>query len=82
MLDNTEPQQSAATGSSEADGSAVPRRRRRRAVPRPAGAPQGAAAETAEPLLPAETPTQPSAGETPGTEAPAAEPVAEKPVRA
>ncbi|MGW2376891.1 Rne/Rng family ribonuclease [Kitasatospora sp. NPDC001683] len=84
MLDNTDPQQSAAT---EQNGTAVtggegapaaPPRRRRRAVSRPAGTPQGAAAEAAETVLPAE------AHEAPAAAAPAAEaaPVAEKPVRA
>ncbi|MFE7531546.1 ribonuclease E/G, partial [Kitasatospora sp. NPDC057542] len=52
----------------------------RRAVSRPAGTPQGAAAETAETVLPAEAPT---AAPTPAPAVePAAEPVAEKPVRA
>ncbi|MFI9364532.1 ribonuclease E/G [Kitasatospora sp. NPDC053057] len=83
MLDNTDPQQSAteqnetaATGGEGA--SAAPPRRRRRAVSRPAGTPQGAAAEAAETVLPVE------ANETPAAAAPAAEaaPVAEKPVRA
>ncbi|GAA2257716.1 hypothetical protein GCM10010430_46930 [Kitasatospora cystarginea] len=78
MLDNTEPQQPAASGSSEADGSAAPVRRRRRAVSRPAGAPAGAAADSAETVLPAESHTEAPAP----VEGPAAEPVAEKPVRA
>ncbi|MET8622986.1 Rne/Rng family ribonuclease [Kitasatospora sp. NPDC004669] len=84
MLDNTDPQQTAATEKNETaatggDGaSAAPPRRRRRAVSRPAGTPQGAAVEAAETVLPAE------AHETPAAPAPAAEPVpgAEKPVRA
>ncbi|MFD8754581.1 ribonuclease E/G [Kitasatospora sp. NPDC059577] len=82
MLDNTDPQTAAtepnettATGSEGA--SAAPPRRRRRAVSRPAGTPQGAAADAAETVLPAEAP---AAGTAP---APAAEtPAAEKPVRA
>ncbi|MGV9264436.1 Rne/Rng family ribonuclease [Kitasatospora sp. NPDC003701] len=88
MLDNTDPQQTAATEPNEntvatGDGttgegaSAAPPRRRRRAVSRPAGTPQGAAADTAETVIAAEAP----AAEAPA-EAPAAEPVAEKPVRA
>ncbi|MEV7776365.1 Rne/Rng family ribonuclease [Kitasatospora sp. NPDC086791] len=82
MLDNTDPQQTAATEPNETAGtgsegaSAAPPRRRRRAVSRPAGTPQGAAAEAAETVLPAEAPTAEAAP------APAAEPVAEKPVRA
>ncbi|WBP88888.1 Rne/Rng family ribonuclease [Kitasatospora cathayae] len=84
MLDNTDPQQSAATeqnGTAVTGGegaSAAPPRRRRRAVSRPAGTPQGAATEAAETVLPAE------AHEAPAAAAPAAEaaPVAEKPVRA
>ncbi|MFJ8624105.1 ribonuclease E/G [Kitasatospora sp. NPDC093550] len=81
MLDNTDPQQTAATepNDSAATGgegaSAAPPRRRRRAVSRPAGTPQGAAAEAAETVLPAEAPTAEAAPA-------AAEPVAEKPVRA
>ncbi|MFJ1701875.1 Rne/Rng family ribonuclease [Kitasatospora sp. NPDC088346] len=80
MLENTEPQSSAAPADRDADGvSAAPPRRRRRAVSRPAGAPQGAAAETAETVMPAETP----AAEAPAAAEPAAvEPPAEKPVRA
>ncbi|MFG2843464.1 ribonuclease E/G [Kitasatospora sp. NPDC048296] len=84
MLENTDPQQAAATEQNETaatggeGASAAPPRRRRRAVSRPAGTPQGAAAETAETVLPAET------HEAPAAAAPAAEPapVAEKPVRA
>ncbi|WP_371516927.1 ribonuclease E/G [Kitasatospora sp. NBC_01300] len=82
MLDNTDPQQNAATEQNEtaATGgegtSAAPPRRRRRAVSRPAGTPQGAAAETAETVVPAEAPAAEAQA------APAAEPVAEKPVRA
>ncbi|MFI6443550.1 ribonuclease E/G [Kitasatospora sp. NPDC050543] len=86
MLDNTDPQQAAAADNNESGtegASAAPPRRRRRAVSRPAGTPQGAAAGTAETVIPAE----PVAEATP---APAAEavtvaeeaPVAEKPVRA
>ncbi|MEV7599936.1 Rne/Rng family ribonuclease [Kitasatospora sp. NPDC089797] len=81
MLDNTDPQQTAATEQNETavtggeGASAAPPRRRRRAVSRPAGTPQGAAAESAETVVPVETTTAP-------VEAPAAEPVAEKPVRA
>ncbi|MFH8383261.1 ribonuclease E/G [Kitasatospora sp. NPDC018058] len=84
MLDNTDPQQAAATEKNETaatggEGASVaPPRRRRRAVSRPAGTPQGAAVEVAETVLPAE------AHETPAAAVPAAEPapVAEKPVRA
>ncbi|SOB84190.1 Rne/Rng family ribonuclease [Streptomyces sp. 1331.2] len=82
MLDNTDPQQTAATEQNEAaaaggeGASAAPPRRRRRAVSRPAGTPQGAAAEAAETVLPAEAPAVETAA------AAAAEPVAEKPVRA
>ncbi|MFJ9457579.1 ribonuclease E/G [Kitasatospora sp. NPDC101447] len=82
MLDNTDPQQTAATEHDETaatgseGASAAPPRRRRRAVSRPAGTPQGAAAEAAETVLPAETPAAEAAP------APAAEPVAEKPARA
>ncbi|MGW3043082.1 Rne/Rng family ribonuclease [Kitasatospora sp. NPDC001159] len=80
MLDNTDPQQTAATEKNESaatggeGASAAPPRRRRRAVSRPAGTPQGAAAEAAETVLPAEAPA---------AAAPASEqaPVAEKPVR-
>ncbi|MEV7187883.1 Rne/Rng family ribonuclease [Kitasatospora sp. NPDC093102] len=86
MLDNTDPQQTAATEQNETaatggeGASAAPPRRRRRAVSRPAGTPQGAAAEAAETVLPAEAPT---AAPTPAPAVePAAEPVAEKPVRA
>ncbi|MFJ9440303.1 ribonuclease E/G [Kitasatospora sp. NPDC101235] len=86
MLDNTDPQQTAATEQNETaatggeGASAAPPRRRRRAVSRPAGTPQGAAAETAETVLSAEAPT---AAPTPAPAVePAAEPVAEKPVRA
>ncbi|MFE3876247.1 ribonuclease E/G [Kitasatospora sp. NPDC059146] len=82
MLDNTDPQQTAATEQNETaatggeGASAAPPRRRRRAVSRPAGTPQGAAAETAETVVPVE-PTAVAA------EAPAeAAPAAEKPVRA
>ncbi|MFJ3788197.1 ribonuclease E/G [Kitasatospora sp. NPDC090091] len=84
MLDNTDPQQSAApeqndsTATGGEGASAAPPRRRRRAVSRPAGTPQGAAAEAAETVIPAEAP----AVEAAPAEAPAAEPVAEKPVRA
>ncbi|MFJ9949985.1 ribonuclease E/G [Kitasatospora sp. NPDC091207] len=89
MLDNTDPQQSAAAEPNEntvatGDGttgegaSAAPPRRRRRAVSRPAGTPQGAATDTAETVVPAEA----AAVEAPAAEAPAVEPVAEKPVRA
>ncbi|MFF1909056.1 ribonuclease E/G [Kitasatospora sp. NPDC058218] len=89
MLDNTDPQQTAAAEQNEntvatGDGttgegaSAAPPRRRRRAVSRPAGTPQGAAADSAETVIAAEAP----AAEAPAVEAPAAEPVAEKPVRA
>ncbi|MFD5433298.1 ribonuclease E/G [Kitasatospora sp. NPDC127067] len=86
MLDNTDPQQTAATDQNETaatggeGASAAPPRRRRRAVSRPAGTPQGAAAEAAETVLPAETPTA-AATPAPAVE-PAAEPAAEKPVRA
>ncbi|MFJ9842842.1 ribonuclease E/G [Kitasatospora sp. NPDC101155] len=84
MLENTDPQQAAATEQNETaatggeGASAAPPRRRRRAVSRPAGTPQGAAAEAAETVLPAET------HEAPAAAAPAAEsaPAAEKPVRA
>ncbi|MFD7742858.1 Rne/Rng family ribonuclease [Streptomyces sp. MJM8645] len=82
MLDNTDPQQNAATEQNETaptggEGtSAAPPRRRRRAVSRPAGTPQGAAAETAETVVQAEAPAAEAQA------APAAEPVAEKPVRA
>ncbi|MFD9130197.1 hypothetical protein, partial [Kitasatospora sp. NPDC059571] len=63
MLEN-EPQSAAEPADSSADASAAPPRRRRRAVSRPAGAPQGAAAETAETVLPAESqPAQPQAAE-------------------
>ncbi|MFD7452222.1 ribonuclease E/G [Kitasatospora sp. NPDC059827] len=82
MLDNTDPQQTAATEQNETaatggeGASAAPPRRRRRAVSRPAGTPQGAAAETAETVVPVE----PTAG---AAEVPAeAAPAAEKPVRA
>ncbi|MER7757247.1 Rne/Rng family ribonuclease [Kitasatospora sp. NPDC097643] len=83
MLDNTDPQQSATeqneTAGTGGDGaSAAPPRRRRRAVSRPAGTPQGAAAEAAETVIPAEAP----AAEAPVASAPAAEPAPEKPVRA
>ncbi|MFD8080574.1 ribonuclease E/G [Kitasatospora sp. NPDC059722] len=84
MLDNTDPQQSATepndTGATGGEGaSAAPPRRRRRAVSRPAGAPQGAAAEAAETVIPAEAQAAPA----PVAEAPAEEaPAAEKPVRA
>ncbi|MQS12196.1 Rne/Rng family ribonuclease [Streptomyces kaniharaensis] len=83
MLDNTDPQQSATeqndTASAGGEGaSAAPPRRRRRAVSRPAGTPQGAAAEAAETVIAAEAP----AVAAPAEEAPVAEPVAEKPVRA
>ncbi|MFF7988235.1 ribonuclease E/G [Kitasatospora xanthocidica] len=89
MLDNTDPQQTAATEPNESaattgeGASAAPPRRRRRAVSRPAGTPQGAAVEAAETVLPAEAPTAEAApaAEQPAA-APAAEPVAEKPVRA
>ncbi|MEU2629990.1 hypothetical protein, partial [Kitasatospora sp. NPDC007106] len=55
MLENTEPQSAAEPADTPADGgAAAPPRRRRRAVSRPAGAPQGAAAEAAETVLPAE----------------------------
>ncbi|MFD4659564.1 ribonuclease E/G [Kitasatospora sp. NPDC058444] len=86
MLDNTDPQQTAATEQNETaatggeGASAAPPRRRRRAVSRPAGTPQGAAAEAAETVLPAEAPVA-AATPAPAVE-PAAEPVAEKPVRA
>ncbi|MFI5528621.1 ribonuclease E/G [Kitasatospora sp. NPDC051853] len=71
MLDNENSEQQ---GAPETD--AAPPRRRRRAVSRPAGTPQGAAVEAAETVLPAETHEAPA-------EAPAAEPAAEaKPVRA
>nr|BEK65881.1 hypothetical protein KPHV_31080 [Kitasatospora purpeofusca] len=87
MLDNTDPQQSAATEPNDTaatggdSASAAPPRRRRRAVSRPAGAPQGAAAEAAETVVQAEAEaTRPA--EAPVAEAPAAEPAAEKPVRA
>ncbi|WP_369184043.1 ribonuclease E/G [Streptomyces sp. Y1] len=80
MLENTDPQQSAATEQNETAATgegtaAAPPRRRRRAVSRPAGAPLGAAAETAETVVPAEAPAE---------RAPEAEPAqaAEKPVRA
>ncbi|MFJ8475792.1 ribonuclease E/G [Kitasatospora sp. NPDC094011] len=82
MLDNTDPQQTAATeqnGTAVTGGegaSAAPPRRRRRAVSRPAGTPQGAAVETAETVVPVETPAV--AAEAPAESAPAAE----KPVRA
>ncbi|MEK2492539.1 Rne/Rng family ribonuclease [Kitasatospora purpeofusca] len=86
MLDNTDPQQPAATEPNDTAGtggdsaSAAPPRRRRRAVSRPAGAPQGAAAEAAETVVQAEAEaTRPA--EAPVAEA-AAEPTAEKPVRA
>ncbi|MER6396187.1 Rne/Rng family ribonuclease [Kitasatospora sp. NPDC001603] len=84
MLDNTDPQQNAAPEPNEntaatGDGTTgAPPRRRRRAVSRPAGAPQGAAADGAETVIAAEAP----AAEAPAVEAPAAEPAAEKPVRA
>ncbi|WP_329487623.1 Rne/Rng family ribonuclease [Kitasatospora sp. NBC_01246] len=80
MLDNTDPQQNAATEPNEntaatGDGTTgAPPRRRRRAVSRPAGTPQGAAADGAETVIAAEAP----AAEAPAVEAPAAE----KPVRA
>ncbi|MFJ9695361.1 ribonuclease E/G [Kitasatospora sp. NPDC101183] len=80
MLDNTDPQQTAATEQNETaatggeGASAAPPRRRRRAVSRPAGAPQGAATETAETVIPAEEAAEKAA--------PVEEPVAEKPVRA
>ncbi|MET8544973.1 hypothetical protein ABZW03_30660, partial [Kitasatospora sp. NPDC004799] len=53
MLDNTDPQQTAAEQNETAvtggeGASAAPPRRRRRAVSRPAGTPLGAAAEAAE----------------------------------
>ncbi|WP_405004537.1 Rne/Rng family ribonuclease [Kitasatospora purpeofusca] len=87
MLDNTDPQQSAATEPNDTaatggdSASAAPPRRRRRAVSRPAGAPQGAAAEAAETVVQAEAEaTRPA--EAPVAEAAAAEPAAEKPVRA
>ncbi|WP_406092995.1 ribonuclease E/G [Kitasatospora purpeofusca] len=86
MLDNTDPQQSAATEPNDTaatggdSASAAPPRRRRRAVSRPAGAPQGAGAESAETVVPAEDGTTRPA-EAPVAEA-AAEPAAEKPVRA
>ncbi|AUG77203.1 ribonuclease E/G [Kitasatospora sp. MMS16-BH015] len=76
MLDNTEPQQSAA--GSDTDTSAAPPRRRRRAVSRPAGTPQGAEAAAVEVVVPAEAAV---AAEPAAVEAPA-EPAAEKPVRA
>ncbi|WP_030256387.1 MULTISPECIES: Rne/Rng family ribonuclease [Streptomyces] len=82
MLDNTDPQQTAATEQNETaaaggeGASAAPPRRRRRAVSRPAGTPQGAGADTAETVVPTEAPAVETAP------APAAEPVAEKPVRA
>ncbi|MFD4910924.1 Rne/Rng family ribonuclease [Kitasatospora purpeofusca] len=86
MLDNTDPQQPAATEPNDTaatggdSASAAPPRRRRRAVSRPAGAPQGAAAEAAETVVQAEAEaTRPA--EAPVAEA-AAEPAAEKPVRA
>ncbi|MFH9348142.1 ribonuclease E/G [Kitasatospora sp. NPDC017646] len=82
MLDNTDPQQSAATEQNETavtggeGASAAPPRRRRRAVSRPAGTPQGAAAEAAETVVPVEATVVPA-------EAPAETvPAAEKPVRA
>ncbi|MFI8080340.1 ribonuclease E/G [Kitasatospora sp. NPDC086009] len=84
MLDNTDPQQNAATEPNEntaatGDGTTgAPPRRRRRAVSRPAGTPQGAAADGAETVIATEAP----AAEAPAVEAPAAEPAAEKPVRA
>ncbi|MFD5085783.1 ribonuclease E/G [Kitasatospora sp. NPDC058406] len=87
MLDNTDPQQSAATEQNDTtvtggDGaSAAPPRRRRRAVSRPAGTPQGAASAVAETVIPADAEVKPV--ETPAAaETPAAEPAAEKPVRA
>ncbi|MFJ3215240.1 ribonuclease E/G [Kitasatospora sp. NPDC086801] len=82
MLDNTDPQQNAATEQNETaptggeGAAAAPPRRRRRAVSRPAGTPQGAAAEAAETVVPAEAPVAEAQA------APAVEPVAEKPVRA
>ncbi|MEU9076063.1 Rne/Rng family ribonuclease [Kitasatospora sp. NPDC048538] len=85
MLDNTDPQQTAATEQNETaptggeGASAAPPRRRRRAVSRPAGTPQGAATEAAETVVPAEAPAAEAAA---AEAAPAAEPVAEKPVRA
>ncbi|WP_030397423.1 Rne/Rng family ribonuclease [Kitasatospora purpeofusca] len=86
MLDNTDPQQpatepndTAATGGDSA--SAAPPRRRRRAVSRPAGAPQGAATEAAETVVPAEAEATRTV-EAPVAETAAAEPAAEKPVRA
>lgn len=87
MLDNTDPQQSAATELNEAaatggeGASAAPPRRRRRAVSRPAGAPQGAATETAETVVPAEekAPSEGKAEKAPAEDKPAAE---EKPARA
>ncbi|MFE7637776.1 ribonuclease E/G [Kitasatospora sp. NPDC057518] len=84
MLDNTDPQQTAATEQNETaatggeGASAAPPRRRRRAVSRPAGTPQGAAADAAETVVPAEAP---AAATAPAVE-PTAEPAAEKPVRA
>ncbi|MFE4477107.1 Rne/Rng family ribonuclease, partial [Kitasatospora sp. NPDC056789] len=84
MLDNTDPQQTAATEQNETaatggeGASAAPPRRRRRAVSRPAGTPQGAAADAAETVVPAEAP---AAAPAPAVE-PTAEPAAEKPVRA
>ncbi|MER5639245.1 Rne/Rng family ribonuclease [Kitasatospora sp. NPDC002227] len=74
MLDNTEPQQSAA--GTDTDSSAAPPRRRRRAVSRPAGTPQGAETAAVEVVVPAE----PVAAEPAAAEAEA--PAAEKPVRA
>ncbi|MEE1787973.1 Rne/Rng family ribonuclease [Streptomyces sp. SP17BM10] len=84
MLDNTDPQQSATepndTGATGGEGaSAAPPRRRRRAVSRPAGAPQGAAAEAAETVIAAEAQVAPAAEPVAET---VAEPAAEKPVRA
>ncbi|MGW4808442.1 Rne/Rng family ribonuclease, partial [Kitasatospora sp. NPDC004272] len=80
MLENTEPQPAAADNNDNgpAEGvSAAPPRRRRRAVSRPAGSPQGAAGEGAETVVaPAPAAEEPAA---PATEA---EPAAEKPVRA
>ncbi|MFF2038852.1 ribonuclease E/G [Kitasatospora sp. NPDC058170] len=81
MLDNTDPQtadQNESTVTGGEGASAAPPRRRRRAVSRPAGTPQGAAAEGAETVVPAEA----AAAEAPVEAPAAAEPVAEKPVRA
>ncbi|MFF7632143.1 ribonuclease E/G [Kitasatospora sp. NPDC008050] len=79
MPENNDSQRDeAAQNSGEPIGDAAPPRRRRRAVSRPAGTPQGAATEGAETVIPVETVT----ASTPAAE-PAAEPVqAEAPVRA